>query len=382
MSKHEILDPNRPGRRSGIKRLVYRPQKDGPYGSKETGRITWRENRDWSTIKEQLRLTVRRAPEVVINVKGSRRGKDDDHAAIKSVLRYMMYISRNGRLPTVNERGDQLNGREAIKDTHVSWDLDMQRMRSAKDAPLHPSFNIIFSMPAKTDPDKMLDAVQAFARERFQGHQYVMTIHTHETDPADAPPEHPHVHLILRAEDEDGRRIHIRKTDLRNWREGFASQLRARGIEANATSRAERGRSFKSIGGAEWHIQQRYEKGLRNGSNPEPPKAKTARFLEASLELQAGRIEPKPWEIAMAARRRDVLRELKQNAARLRQEGDIELANQVDGFIRNMPPVESERRQIQRALIEQVQKRCKIMLKISRKTYEGKSRSPDRDGLE
>jgi hypothetical protein len=357
MAKHEILDPSRPGRRSGIKRLVYRPQADGFHGSKGTGRSAWRENRDWSTIKEQLRLTVRRAPEVVINVKGSRRGKDDDHAAIESVLRYMMYISRNGRLPTVNERGEQLDGREAIKETHASWDLDMQRMRGAKDEPLHPSFNIIFSMPAKTDPDKMLDAVQAFARERFQGHQYVMALHTHETDPADAPPEHPHVHLILRAEDEDGRRIHIRKTDLRNWREGFASQLRARGIEANATSRAERGRSFKSVGGAEWHIQRRYEKGLRGGSNPEPPKAKAARFHEASLELQEGRTEPKPWEIAMAARRRDVLRELRQNAARLRQEGDIELANQVDGFIRDMPPVESERRKIQLALIEQVRKR-------------------------
>ena len=48
--------------------------------------------------------------------------------------------------------------------------------------------------------------------------------------------------------------------------------------------------------------------------------------------------EPKPWEIAMAARRRDVRRDLKQNAARLRQEGDIELADQVERFARGMAP--------------------------------------------
>jgi hypothetical protein len=357
MSKHEVLNPDRPGRRSGIRRLVYRPQTSGRASDKPSGKGPWIDYRDWSAIKEQLRLTVRHAPEVVINVKGSRRAKDGDHAAIEGVLRYMMYISRNGRLQTVNERGEKLNGREAIVEAHASWDLDMQRLRSGKDQPLHPSFNIIFSMPAKTNPDKMLDAVQAFARERFQGHQYVMAIHTHDTDPADDAPEHPHVHLILRAEDENGQRLYIRKRDLRRWRDSFATQLRTRGIEANATSRAERGKSFKTMGNAEWHIQQRYEDAVRKGETPERPKAKTARFLEAARELQGGNVEEKPWEIAMAARRRDVLRMLAQNASKLRQEGDIELADQVDEFMNDMPPLDSERRLIQRALVEQVRQR-------------------------
>jgi hypothetical protein len=331
-----------------------------------TGSITkgstgggWRDTRDWATIKEQLRRTVRRAPEVVINVKGSRRGSGGDQAAIDGVLRYMMYISRNGLLLTVNERGDQVEGRDAVRETHASWDLDMQRMRGTKDESLHPSFNIIFSMPAKTDPAKLLGAVQAFACERFEGHQYVMALHTHDTDPADYAPEHPHVHLILRAEDMDGKRIHIRKSDLRTWREEFASQLRARGIEANATSRAERGRSYKSMSNAEWHIQRRYDEALRRGRNPEPPRAKKARFEEAANELQQGISESKPWEIAMAARRRDVLRELVRYAARLREEGDNDLADQVDRFVQDLPPVDSERRQIQRALVKQVAERLK-----------------------
>ncbi|MEH6433867.1 relaxase/mobilization nuclease domain-containing protein [Massilia sp. DD77] len=272
-------------------------------------------------------------------------------------MRYMMYISRNGRLLIVNERGDQLSSRAAIREAHASWDLDMQRTRGSKNEPLHPSFNIIFSMPAKTDPDKMLAAVQAFARDRFHRHQYVLAIHTKETDPADNAPEHPHVHLILRAEDEDGRRIHIRKSDLRSWREGFAEQLRARGINANATSRAERGQSFKSMSSAEWHIQRRYKEGLRTGRASESPRAKSLRFVEAAKELQDGDNKPKPWEVAMAARRRDVARDLAKNAALLRQEGDDELADQVDRFMQNLPPLDTERRQIQRALVEQVRKR-------------------------
>lgn len=351
MAKHEDLGPDQFGRRSGIRRLVYRQAPDGraESGGRQGG---WHDTRNWSAIKDQLRRTVRRAPEVVIKVKGSRRGKDDDREAIAGILRYMMYISRNGRLLTVDEKGRRIDGREAIQEAHASWDLDMQRMRSRKGEALHPSFNIIFSMPAHTQADKMLDAVQAFGREHFQGHQYVMALHTQETDPADDPPAHPHVHVVLRAENENGQRIYIRKGTLRGWREAFAVELRARGIEANATSRAERGKSLKSKTGAEWHIEKR-----ANLGKDAPSRAFAARLSAAAEELEEGRTELKPWEIAMAARRRDVIRQLKENAARLREEGDTLLAAEVDRFVGDMPALDTERRQMQRALMKRVQDR-------------------------
>lgn len=364
MATHEILDADRPGRRSGIHRLVYRSSNENE--SKGSGR--WRDARDWSAIKEQLRLTVKRAPEVVINVRGSRLGKDNDHAAIKGVLRYMMYISREGQLSLENERREQVTGVESIKQAHASWDLDMQRLHSGKNEPLHPSFNIIFSMPAKTDPEKMASAVRDFARERFQAHQYVMALHTNDTDPADNPPEHPHVHLILRAEDENGQRIYIRKSDLRIWREEFAAQLRAHGVEANATSRAERGRTEKGIRSAEWHVRKRYEKHLRAGKNPEPPIAKSARFRQAAEELKGGCLDPKPWEIAMAARRRHVVSELRRAVERLEAEGEKEFAREVNRFIQDMPNVESETRKTQRALVKQVRDRLQ---RIQKEKQEG-----------
>jgi hypothetical protein len=351
MAKHKGIGPDIFGHRAGIQRLVYRPQPSREEGTGQPQNI-WRDTREWSAIKDRLRRTVRHVPEVVIKVKGNRRARDTDREAIAGVLRYMMYISRNGRLLTVNEKGGRVDGRNAIFETHASWNLDMQRMRSAKGEGLHPSFNIIFSMPAQTRAEEMLSAVQAFASEHFQGHQYVMALHTQQTDPSDDPPTHPHVHVVLRAENENGQRIYVRKGTLRGWREAFAAELRARGIEANATSRAERGKSLKAKSGAEWHIENRSKAGT-----DAPSQAQATRLLAAAKELRTGQTELKPWELAMAARRRDVVRQLTQNSLRLRHEGEYQLADEVDRFLSEMPALDTERRQMQRALIRQVQER-------------------------
>jgi len=323
--------PERSGRKSGLQRLVYRSvtQKLG-------GDV------DWQSIKSKLRRTVTRTPEVVIKVKGG-------GSTIAGVLRYMNYVSRNGTLIAADEKGEHVSGRDSVNATHASWDLDLQRPHDRKGDALHQSFNIIFSMPAKTDPDKLFAAVQAFAQERFARHQYLMALHTPETDPSKSPPPHPHVHVVVRAEDEDGRRLHIRKSTLRAWREEFATKLRAYGIDANATSRAERGVSLKGRGSAEYHIHERGDVST----------AKARRFADAALELERGYIEPKPWEIAMAARRRDVLRDLIQSATRLREENDVELAEQVERYARELPPVDTEKRKMQRAIIAQVQERLR-----------------------
>jgi hypothetical protein len=60
-----------------------------------------------------------------------------------------------------------------------------------------------------------------------------MVLHTHQANP--------HVHLAVRAEGRDGRRLNPRKQDLRRWREVFAERLRELGIEAEASSQVARG---------------------------------------------------------------------------------------------------------------------------------------------
>src|SRR6202034_4894310 len=96
--------------------------------------------------------------------------------------------------------------------------------------------NIVLSMPAPTPPDKVLAAARVFAREKFGvKHRYAMALHTHQ--------EHPHVHLVVKAEGRDGLRLHINKAMLREWREHFAELMRAQGVPANATARVVRGRT-------------------------------------------------------------------------------------------------------------------------------------------
>ena len=91
-------------------------------------------------------------------------------------------------------------------------------------------------MPAPTPPEKVLAAARAFARERFGvRHRYAMAMHTDQANP--------HVHLVVKAEDELGKRLHVDKPMLREWREDFARTMREQGIAANATSRVVRGRN-------------------------------------------------------------------------------------------------------------------------------------------
>src|SRR5262249_35767924 len=103
--------------------------------------------------------------------------------------------------------------------------------------PIKLVHNIVLSMPSPTSAEKVRAAAKQFAREKFGGmHRYAMALHTHQ--------EHPHVHLLVKAEREDGlKRLHIDKAMLREWRDDFARARRERGVPAHATSRAARGKN-------------------------------------------------------------------------------------------------------------------------------------------
>jgi hypothetical protein len=79
-----------------------------------------------------------------------------------------------------------------------------------------------------------------FAADEFEGHRYVLVLHSFETDPHKDPARYPHVHLCVKARGEDGVRLNPRKQDLQRWRERFAERLREHGIDAAASSRLER----------------------------------------------------------------------------------------------------------------------------------------------
>jgi hypothetical protein len=178
-----------------------------------------------AAIRARIAATVlRRAPQVMVKVTGGGRGM----AGIAAPLRY---ISKGGRLPFEDDRGLARDGKDAVRDVVEQWRLGGSRI--PEESTRREAFNIMLSMPAGTRPDIVQAAAREFAKAELANHRYVMVLHTHQANP--------HVHLSVRAEGRDGRRLNPRKEDLRRWREVFAEKLRARGIEADATSQSLRG---------------------------------------------------------------------------------------------------------------------------------------------
>jgi hypothetical protein len=96
------------------------------------------------------------------------------------------------------------------------------------------AFHIMLWMPrGGADAPFVLRAAREFAQDELRGHKYVMVLHDHQA--------HPHVHISVRAEANNGTRLNPRKADLHRWREVFAEKLRGYGIDAEAARQVTRG---------------------------------------------------------------------------------------------------------------------------------------------
>jgi hypothetical protein len=159
---------------------------------------------------------------------------------IRAVAAHLAYISRHGELDLETDDGQRVS-KDDQKELLRSWHLELSagQYRQPPDERTGASGiklvqNITLSMPAPTPPERVLAAAKAFAREKFGAkHRYAMALHTHQ--------QHPHVHLVVKAEGIGGRRLHIDKAMLREWRQDFARMMREQGIAANATPRSVRG---------------------------------------------------------------------------------------------------------------------------------------------
>ena len=176
------------------------------------------------TARAKLARIVRRAPEVVVKVTGRQRGS-------VHVKAHLEYIGRKGGIDIETRDGEVLTSKDDIAERAAEWS-DTLQWRSR---PTVSSVSLIFSMPAGTDPDKVLGAVRALAHaELSDNHDYVLALHT------DTP--RPHVHLTVQAEGLDRKRFNPRPVQLHGFRERFARELRARGVAAEATPRRARGK--------------------------------------------------------------------------------------------------------------------------------------------
>lgn len=279
-------------------------------------------------MRARLERIVGRAPEVMVKITG--RTKDAGH--LKSHLEYIM---RNGELTAETEQGSLMQGREGLKDLQARWTedtvLDDKRRRDGT-----VSVNIILSMPPGTDPIAVKDAVRAFAIETFEAnHDYVFVQHLDD--------KHPHVHLTVRSQGYNGKRLNPRKADLATWRERFASELRIRGVAAEATPRRTRGKVRKHDKGTVVALRRR-------GVVPETDKGARQDVTRAA---KAGVSGPRPWEVKARERQAKIRAQYLAHAAELDRTGkgsDRALAIKVREFVAKMPDPETRREQLMREL--------------------------------
>ena len=309
----------------------------GSYGRHGPGR------RDRLSPKQVafIARTVHRTPEVMIKMlnQGGR--------SLGSVARHLNYLDRNGELRIETDEGDALKGKGAAKELIDDWDLKLDELRTSaslraptKGDPPKLVHKMIFSMPAGTPPKKVLEAVKNFAREEFAlKHRYAMVLHTDEP--------HPHVHMVVKAMGDDGRRLNIRRATLREWRREFARHLRAQGVAANATERTLRGvtRPQKTDGiyraaqrGASTHWRERA--GL------------------VAHQIAHGGLKVEPGKARLMETRRDVVRGWSEVADDLVIQGHVELAQVVRGFLKQLPPVKTDREWIRDRMLEQARARA------------------------
>jgi hypothetical protein len=98
-------------------------------------------------------------------------------------------------------------GKEALRDLAWQWQFGgsyIDEVRSHR----REAFNIMLSMSSGTDPLSIQRAAREFAQAELAGHRWVL--HDHQANP--------HVHLSVRAEGRDGKRLNPRKADLQRWR--------------------------------------------------------------------------------------------------------------------------------------------------------------------
>ena len=252
-----------------------------------------------AAIRERIEATVvRRAPQVMVKVTGGGRG-------MKAIAAHFRYISKNGRLDIEDERGETMRGKDTLPELADDWRFGGTLIDDIGDR--REAFNIMLSMPRGTDPLIVQKAAREFAQIELADHKYVMVLHDHQANP--------HVHISVRAESKHGKRLNPRKADLHRWRETFAEKLRDRGIEAEATRQATRGRNrnYEAL----WRIKAHDDGRLRTSraGTKSSPQARATRTEAVEAWMQVGR--------ALAASG---------------DQADRDLARSIATFIQEMPP--------------------------------------------
>ncbi len=235
-----------------------------------------------TTVRRKLAGIVKKAPQVMVRISGGGRG-------MRHIRAHLDYISRNGQLTVHDQNGERYQGAVDMALLRDEWQHGGFPIDDVSDR--REAFNIVLSMPAGTDAQAVARAAADFARAEFGGHQYVMALHTFDTDPGREPAAQPHVHLCVKATGLDGVRLNPRKQDLQRWREDYAKALREHGVEAEATKRLHRLQRERGEKQSVRHMKARGEELHRIGrSSTNDARAVRARATQTALQREYGQL--------------------------------------------------------------------------------------------
>ncbi|HLH32547.1 MAG TPA: relaxase/mobilization nuclease domain-containing protein [Terriglobia bacterium] len=283
---------------------------------------------------EQIRRTIRRTPEVMVKVTGGGTNPG-------SVAAHFAYISRKGKLEIETDEGERIAGTEAQRTFLATWHLELsagqyrgprdQRTTARETKLVH---KIVLSMPAPTPPEKVLAAARAFARENFGvRHRYAMALHADQANP--------HVHLVVKAEDELARRLHVDKPMLREWRADFARMMREQGIAANATPRVLRGRNKGKARDGAFRAQRRGKSS-----------AIREKVTTIAIELAKNGRFGEPARAKLVETRKAVVANWMKIAETLDRQGEVALAGDVRYFAKHLPPALTDMERLAAKFVE------------------------------
>lgn len=287
--------------------------------------------------RAKLARVTNRAPEVMVKVSGRQRG--GGHTAA-----HLEYIGRHGKLEVETSDGEKLESVKELRELAQEW-ADDEAATTRRREPL-TSVSLVLSMPPGTDPDTVYRAARAFAQTELERFPYAMALHT------DA--DHPHVHVTVAARGEGGERFNPRKEDLAGWRESFARELRARGIEAEATPRRARGVARKHERTSVRKMRERAENG-----DAEMPRVLQSSRIEAAALLAERPTQPRPWEVQAVVRQSEIRASYERAASELDATGDPadrKLAEQTRAFVASMPAPLTRDRELARQISERTRR--------------------------
>lgn len=264
---------------------------------------------------------VRRRPEVMVKVTGSARG-------LKGIKEHLAYITRNGNITGERENGEHIEGAREVREVADEWWADgAARRKSTRD-----TINLILSMPPGTDQGAVAEAARAFAQKTFGGdYDYLLAHHNRDADPK--RPENPHAHLTVKTRGRHGQSLNPRKVDLQAWREGFAAELRARGVIAEATPRRTRG-----------VVRKGQRQAIRHMDARKATRVTKWKLIQAVKTASVGNDGAEElWAKATKEKQRKVRRAWHALAAAFEQAGQPKLAQEIKQFVGTMPPAQTER---------------------------------------